>query len=83
MKYKIDWSRKLAIRKFWALLAALAVAVLTGIVKPEIVSQVTGIITAVGACVAYILAEAKVDAANAGMALPMFDDSEDDDDNDA
>lgn len=78
MNNKIDWKKKLSSRKFWALLAALAVAILTGIVKPEVVTQVVSVITAVGACVAYIMAEAKVDAANAGMALPPIDITEDD-----
>jgi hypothetical protein len=58
---KIDWKRKLASRKFWALLAALATAILAGIVKDGVVQQVVGIITAVGACIAYIAAEATVD----------------------
>jgi hypothetical protein len=58
---KIDWKRKLSSRKFWALLAALATAVLAGVVSDNIVSQTTGIITAVGACVAYIFAEASID----------------------
>ncbi len=80
MNNKIDWKRKLSSRKFWAFLAAVAVAVLTGIVRPEVVNQVVGIITAVGACIAYIMAEAKVDAANAGMALPILIDYEDDED---
>lgn len=60
---KIDWLRKLSSRKFWALLAALAVAVLQGIVAQDVVLRVTGIITAVGACVSYMLAESSVDRA--------------------
>lgn len=58
---------KLASRKFWALLAALATAVLTafGVADNDIV-QITGIIGAFGAIIVYILAEASVDKARAG-----------------
>lgn len=70
MKTKIDWKRKLTSRKFWALLAALAVAILTGVVSEATITQITGIITAVGACVAYMGAEAKIDAAQTGYHLP-------------
>lgn len=66
---KIDWKRKLSSRKFWAFLAALAVAILSGIAGEEVVTKVVSIISAVGACVAYILAEAKVDAAGIGLLL--------------
>lgn len=60
---KIDWKRKLSSRKFWALLAALATSVLAASGAGESVTlQVTGVIGAVGACVAYMLAEGAVDA---------------------
>ena len=59
---KIDWKAKLSSRKFWALIAALAVSILSGLVSAEVVTQVTSVISAVGACIAYMLAEAKVDA---------------------
>jgi FtsH-binding integral membrane protein len=75
---KIDWKRKLSSRKFWALIAALAVSVLTGLVSEATVAQVTGIITAVGACVAYMGAEAKIDAAN--TSLPLIEDETEDED---
>lgn len=59
---KIDWKRKLSSRKFWALLAALATSLLTASGAGESVTlQVTGVIGAVGACVAYILAEGYAD----------------------
>lgn len=62
---KIDWKRKLSSRKFWALLAALATSVLAAAGAGESVTlQVTGVIGAVGACVAYILAEGLSDAVN-------------------
>ncbi len=60
---KIDWKRKLTSRKFWSLLAALAVAVLQGIVADDVVVRVTGIIMAVGASIGYMFAEASVDKA--------------------
>lgn len=59
---KIDWKRKLSSRKFWALLAALATSLLAASGAGESVTlQVTGVIGAVGACVAYILAEGFAD----------------------
>lgn len=62
MNGKIDWKRKLSSRKFWALLAALGTSVLTAVGAGESVTlQVTGVIGAVGACVAYILAEGMAD----------------------
>lgn len=62
MNGKIDWKRKLSSRKFWALLAAFATSVLAASGAGENVTlQVTGVIGAVGACVAYILAEAATD----------------------
>lgn len=64
---KIDWQRKLSSRKFWALLAALATSVMTAAgAGDNTVVQVTGVIGAVGACVAYMLAEGLSDVANAG-----------------
>lgn len=60
---KIDWKRKLSSRKFWALLAALATSVLAAAGAGESVTlQVTGVIGAVGACVAYMLAEGLADS---------------------
>ena len=61
---KIDWKRKLSSRKFWALLAALAVSILTGILPGGDITRIVSIISAVGACAIYMLAESTVDAAN-------------------
>lgn len=59
---KINWTRKLASRKFWALVAALGTSVLVAVgAGEETVVQVTGVIGAVGAVIAYIFAEAYVD----------------------
>lgn len=61
---KNDILRKLSSRKFWALLAALATSVLTaGGAGDNTVLHVTGVIGAVGACVAYMLAEGLADSA--------------------
>lgn len=62
---KIDWVRKLSSRKFWALLIALVTSLLTaGGAGESVVLQVTGIIGAFGACIAYILAEGYVDGSS-------------------
>lgn len=55
--------RKLASRKFWALLVALVTSVLTatGAGENEVL-HITGIIGAIGSCVAYMLAEGISDA---------------------
>ncbi|MDR9852879.1 hypothetical protein RJP21_04595 [Paenibacillus sp. VCA1] len=56
--------KKLSSRKFWALLAALATSILTAAGAGENVTlQVTGVIGAFGACIAYMLAEGAADAA--------------------
>ena len=63
MNNKINWKQKLSSRKFWALLAALAVSGMVAFkVDAGTVESVTGVITAVGACVSYMLAEAHADA---------------------
>ncbi len=62
---KIDWAAKLSSRKFWALLAALATSVLTAAgAGDNVVLHVTGVIGAVGACAAYMLAEGLADGAS-------------------
>jgi hypothetical protein len=64
---KVDWARKLSSRKFWALLGALAVSLLASLgAGAETIQRVTGTITAVGACVIYMLAEAHTDAGKKG-----------------
>ncbi|MGN9169516.1 hypothetical protein D1872_78620 [compost metagenome] len=61
-----DWKRKLSSRKFWALLAALITSLLTAFgASNDTVIQVTGVIGAFGAVIAYILAEAYVDGKSA------------------
>ena len=71
MMGNIDWKRKFASRKFWALLAALVVAVLAATGAEEFAERITAIISAVGSCVVYILAEAAVDKASAENTLTV------------
>ncbi len=62
---KIDWKRKLSSRKFWTLVAAFVVAVLVAFgADPGTQERVVGIISAVGACAVYMLAEGIADSAN-------------------
>jgi hypothetical protein len=59
---KIDWRRKLSSRKFWALIAALVVSLLTTAHVPiGEIEHVAATIAAVGSCVAYMLAEGMAD----------------------
>lgn len=58
----INWKQKLSSRKFWALIAAVAVSCLAAFgVGAETAQTITGVISAVGACAVYILAEGAVD----------------------
>ncbi|MNW41529.1 hypothetical protein D3C74_186710 [compost metagenome] len=62
MQRGTNWRRKLSSRKFWALLAGLVTSILSALGYPESIAiRVTGIITAAGAVIAYILAEAYID----------------------
>ena len=59
---KIDWKRKLSSRKFWAMLAALILSVLTAFGVRELKGeQVVVIVTGIGAIAVYMLAEGAVD----------------------
>lgn len=63
---QVDWKSKLTSRKFWAALVAviMAVCVIFGI-DDITAEQITGLVMAVGALIAYILGEGFVDAARA------------------
>ena len=63
---KINWEQKLTTRKFWAAIVAVitSACVIFG-VEDITMEQVTALIMAVGALIAYILGEGFVDAANA------------------
>ncbi|MUT67816.1 hypothetical protein [Paenibacillus sp. NEAU-GSW1] len=59
----ISWKRKLASRKFWALVSAVATSVIVLVgAGEEAAVKITGLISAVGSVAVYILAEAHVDA---------------------
>lgn len=60
----IDWKRKVASRKFWALLAGLATSALTvfGYASDsEVTVKIVGLIGAFGSIAVYMLSEAYVD----------------------
>lgn len=58
----IDWAAKLGSRKFWAMVAGLAMSVcVLANADGETVKQVTALIVAFGNIAVYTLAEAAVD----------------------
>ena len=62
MKQKIDWRLKLSSRKFWAAIAAVIIALGPLLQIEQATSeQIVTVVLAVGALVAYILAEGYVD----------------------
>ena len=63
---KINWMQKLTSRKFWSAIVAVitSVCVIFG-VEDITMEQVTALVMAIGALIAYILGEGFVDAANA------------------
>ena len=64
----IDWKRKLTSRKLWAAVCALATNLIIAFGgSSETAVQVTAIISATAAVIAYIIGEGLVDAANAGV----------------
>ena len=61
---KIHWKQKLTSRKFWAAVVTFVSTVLVAFGVPDMtVEQVTAIITAGSAMIAYIIGEGLVDAA--------------------
>lgn len=63
---KIDWKAKLTSRKFWAAIVAVVTCVCVIFGVDELTTeQVTALIMAVGALIAYILGEGFVDAQRA------------------
>ena len=63
---KIDWIRKLTSRKFWAAIAAFVSMMIVALGQSqETATQVTSLIMAGAAVVAYILGEGLADAAGA------------------
>lgn len=73
----IDWKKKLTSRKFWAAVCALAtnlIIVFGG--TQEVAVQVTALIMAGAAVIAYIIGEGLVDAAGASTILLPEEDEE-------
>ena len=63
----IDWKRKLTSRKFWAAIASFVAMMVTAFGGEEsTATQVTALIMAGAAVVAYIIGEGLADAAGAG-----------------
>lgn len=64
---KIDWTRKLTSRKFWAAIVGFVTPIMTMLnVSDNTAVQVTSLIMAGGTLIAYIIGEGLTDAANAG-----------------
>ena len=64
----IDWKRKLTSRKFWAAIAEFVTMLIIAFGgKQETAVQVTALIMAGAAVVAYIIGEGLIDAASAGI----------------
>ena len=64
----IDWKRKLTSRKFWAAVCEfVAMLIIAFGGTQETAVQVTALIMAGAAVLAYIIAEGLVDAANVGV----------------
>ena len=63
---KIDWVQKLTSRKFWAAIVAVITCICVIFGVDELTTeQVTALVMAVGALIAYILGEGFVDAQRA------------------
>lgn len=61
---KIDWTRKLTSRKFWAAVVGFATPLMTMLhVSDSTAVQVTALIMAGGTLIAYIIGEGMTDAA--------------------
>lgn len=62
---KINWKRKLTSRKFWAAIVGFATPVMAFMnVSDSVAVQVTSIIMAGGALIAYIIGEGMADSSN-------------------
>ena len=67
----IDWKRKLTSRKFWAAIAEFVTMLILAFGgNQETAVQVTALIMAGAAVVAYIIGEGLIDAANVNIIIP-------------
>lgn len=71
----IDWKRKLTSRKFWAAIAEFVTMLILAFGgNQETAVQVTALIMAGAAVVAYIIGEGLIDAANVGtIEVPVYE----------
>jgi len=73
----IDWKRKLTSRKFWAAIAEFVTMLILAFKgTQETAVQVTALIMAGGAVIAYIIGEGLIDAASAGIIDIPFEEEE-------
>ncbi|MCI9135326.1 MAG: hypothetical protein HFI31_14255 [Lachnospiraceae bacterium] len=71
---KIDWTRKLTSRKFWAAVVGFAAPLMTMLqVSENTAVQVTALIMAGGTLISYIIGEGLTDAAAAGGQEEQYD----------
>ena len=64
---KIDWSRKLTSRKFWAAVAGFVTGVVVFVKSPTSSPEaITSLIMSTGTLVAYIIGEGLADSSNGG-----------------
>ena len=67
----VDWKSKLTSRKFWAAIAQFVTMLIVAFHgSQETATQVTALIMAGAAVVAYIIGEGLIDAANVGQSEP-------------
>lgn len=73
---KIDWKQKLSSRKFWAMIAVIVTSILTLVnVGDDTVTKVAAVVTAFGAAIAYIFAEASVDKSRTNNTEEILDEN--------
>lgn len=69
----IDWKKKLTSRKFWvALCNFIGMLVMAFGYSEGVADRITALVLAGGTCIAYIIGEGLVDAANAGVPSVSF-----------
>ena len=72
----IDWKRKLTSRKFWAAIAEFVTMLILAFGgNQETAVQVTALIMAGAAVVAYIIGEGLIDAANVTIDVPVYEEA--------
>lgn len=73
----MDWKRKLTSRKFWAAIAEFVTMLVIALgAAEETAVQVSALIMAGAAVIAYIVGEGLADAAGASVPIIHFDDTD-------